>query len=119
MKHVDDVKEALKCCILRNISPEDYTCVKCPYKYVSNCREALINDALELLSKSSIKPYESRAMLPCVCGCKSREHWYGCDGSEQLICKRCGKKVSGISGMDVIRKWNKTIQEELASKTPL
>lgn len=111
MTDIDKVKDGLKRCLLVG------NCDQCAYRGVLRCRHALLDDANELLAK--VKPYESRAMLPCVCGGKSREHWYGCDGSEQLICKRCGKKVSGISGMDVIRKWNKTIQEELASKTPL
>ena len=48
---------------------------------------------------------ESRAMLPCTCGCRRREHWFGAD-YEALVCKQCGRKVSGKNAMDAIRNWN-------------
>lgn len=49
---------------------------------------------------------ESRAMLPCTCGCRRREHWFGAD-YEALVCKQCGRKVSGKNAMDAIRNWNR------------
>ena len=56
---------------------------------------------------------ESRAMLPCKCGCKRREHWLSADREkpEGLKCMKCGFNVWGANQTDVIRQWNKAVQE--------
>lgn len=49
-------------------------------------------------------------LLPCVCGCKRRERWYGGDGSLSLVCKQCGRTIVGKSENKVIRLWNAEMQ---------
>lgn len=60
---------------------------------------------------------ESKAMLPCICGYKLREHWYSADEAkrEGLKCRRCGFEVWGKNATDVIRKWNKAVREAKGS----
>lgn len=50
-------------------------------------------------------------LLPCKCGCKRREHWYGSteERSEILKCYRCGFEVAGKNEIDVHKKWNEAI----------
>ena len=52
-------------------------------------------------------------LLPCKCGCKRREHWFGSTkGNDWIfICSKCGFRVSGESEIDVHAKWNKAIRE--------
>ena len=67
----------------------------------------------------TVKPKrESRAMLPCKCGSKLREHWYSPDAEKREIlkCMRCGFKVSGKNEMDVIREWNRAIRLEQTAR---
>lgn len=71
-------------------------------------------DAIELLTEKPKR--ESRAMLPCKCGCKRREHWYGSDGYEELRCMNCGFKVRGKNATDAIRNWNMAINDEIPKK---
>ena len=54
---------------------------------------------------------ESRAMLPCTCGCRRREHWLTPNGDE-LRCMRCGRRVAGKNATDVIRNWNGEVSAE-------
>ena len=58
--------------------------------------------------------YESRAMLPCKCGCKRREHWCAPDNElcEELRCKKCGFTVAGKNQIDVIRRWNEAVKRD-------
>lgn len=59
--------------------------------------------------KKNIKP----KILPCVCGCKRREHWSNSvENTRTLICKRCHKKIIGKNEIDVINNWNKEICEK-------
>lgn len=55
----------------------------------------------------------SRALMPCKCGCKRREHLYkpGADDPEGLMCMVCGLTVWGHSQMDVIRRWNEEVKQ--------
>lgn len=57
---------------------------------------------------------ESKAMLPCKCGCKLREHWYGNKKGYEctLVCKRCGFEIYGKNETDVIRKWNEAVKRD-------
>lgn len=67
--------------------------------------------AVSMLKEQEPKKRESRAMLPCRCGGKLREHWYGID-SESLVCKRCGFSVIGKNNADVIRRWNEAVKKD-------
>ena len=61
------------------------------------------------LAIATPKKKESRALLPCTCGCKLRERWYG-GGGVELVCKKCGKNVEGKNEIDAIRNWNAMIR---------
>ena len=78
-------------------------------------RADIIKEAILLLEAQEPKKRESKAMLPCKCGCKRREHWYGGDDPnkrEQLKCERCGFTAYGKNATDVIRNWNKAVRED-------
>lgn len=88
--------------------PDDELCEDCCYNVVN---------AIYQVPTISVKPKrESMAMLPCKCGCKRREHWYGNKkGYERtLVCKRCGFEVHGENDTDVIRKWNEAVKRDEA-----
>ena len=54
-------------------------------------------------------------LIPCTCGCKRRENWYGRKNTNDafiLKCCKCGFRVSGISKIDVHKKWNEAINEK-------
>ena len=112
MTKLEKVVKGLECCIKRD-PEDDLRCDACPYPAGSACANRLKIDALELL-KAKYKPRESRKMLPCKCGCKRREHWYGSsyDNSEGLKCIKCGFEVWGKNATDVIRKWNEAVKWE-------
>lgn len=60
--------------------------------------------------KEKVKP---ERLLPCVCGSKRREHWYGSgDKSRILICSKCRREVSGKTEIEAHKKWNEMIKEE-------
>ena len=63
------------------------------------------------LGYSLIKRAPREHFLPCVCGCKQREHWYDVNGvdEEELKCKKCGFSVTG-SHRDVRTIWNDAIR---------
>ena len=75
--------------------------------------QCAVKDALALLEEMEKPKRESRAMLPCKCGCKRREHWLSASSEkpEGLKCMKCGFKVWGTNQTDVIRQWNKAVQE--------
>ena len=52
-------------------------------------------------------------LLPCICGCKRREHWYGStpERARILRCYRCGLEASGKNEIEVHKKWNELIVE--------
>lgn len=53
--------------------------------------------------------------LPCTCGAKRREHWsrWTGDGFKiTLMCRRCGKRVSGMSEAEAKYNWNEVIRNE-------
>ena len=66
--------------------------------------------ALELLKKRQPKPYESRKKLPCVCGKKRVETWWGHD-SVGIICPECRRSVTADSEIGAVRAWNKAVRE--------
>lgn len=54
-------------------------------------------------------------LVPCICGCKRRAHWYeskwndSTHKSQNIVgmrCLRCGREVTGFSLNDVRRNWN-------------
>ena len=112
MTKLEKVVKGLECCT--TIGEDDFPiCNECPYFCDETCPnlDEMHMDALELL-KAKYKPRESRKMLPCKCGCKRREHWYGSsyDNSEGLKCTKCGFEVWGNNAIDVIRKWNEAVK---------
>ena len=59
-------------------------------------------------------------LLPCTCGSKRREHWYGWKGNKETItlcCSRCGKKVTGSTETEARRNWNEAIKAEGRGET--
>lgn len=54
-------------------------------------------------------------LLPCKCGCKYREHWYGAPNSYNaymLKCHNCGFKANGKNIIELHKNWNRLIKEE-------
>ena len=54
-------------------------------------------------------------LLPCKCGCKRREHWYGTTSKNDayiLKCYKCGFRVGGNNEIDVHKKWNEAVKNE-------
>ena len=54
-------------------------------------------------------------LLPCKCGCKRREHWYGPRNSENayiLKCCKCKFSIGGKNEIDVHKKWNEAVKNE-------
>ena len=50
-------------------------------------------------------------LLPCICGCNRRKHWY-CSTGEWLKCEKCGREgYIGKSHAEAIHKWNEMIKE--------
>lgn len=55
-----------------------------------------------------VKKAPKTMLLACTCGCMKRAHWYGKD-SVALVCKKCGRKVTGKNEMNARVNWNKEI----------
>ena len=47
------------------------------------------------LGYNLIKKPPREHYLPCICGCRQREHWIDLTNTEVLKCKRCGLAVIG------------------------
>lgn len=62
----------------------------------------------------AVKPGPEK-LLPCICGCKRREHWYGTNDENRIIlkCRKCGFKAAGKNEADARRKWNEAVKEKL------
>lgn len=58
-----------------------------------------------------INPMEK--LLPCVCGCNRREHWYvsGVFDGVKLKCMKCGREAKGRNDREVRHNWNQMIKE--------
>ena len=83
--------------------------------YVDCVRTDLLQTVVGMLKAQEQKKKESRAMLPCKCGCKRREHWFGGDDPEKfemLKCSHCGFTAYGKNATDVIRNWNKAVKAD-------
>ena len=102
----EKVIRGLWCC-------KTYNCTECPYLKVNGCIPRLYDHAIAMIREQEpVKPKrESRAMLPCKCGCKRREHWFAPDAEmpEELRCCQCRFTVRGKNQTDVIRQWNKAV----------
>ena len=74
-----------------------------------------VNEAYNMAIKALTKKIRERPerLLPCKCGCKRREHWFG--GTEEnreiLKCIKCGFTVYEKNEIDVRKAWNKAINE--------
>lgn len=54
-------------------------------------------------------------LLPCKCGCKRREHWYGephTDRALILKCCKCGFRATGRNDIVLHKNWNRLVKEE-------
>ena len=104
----EKVLQGLEWCIRK--MEGQLVCDECPYDEDFNCLgcSVVLRQAIALLKKPK---RESRAMLPCKCGCKRREHWIapGAEMPEILKCYQCGFTVRGKNQTDVIRQWNKAV----------
>ena len=75
-----------------------------------------VNEAYNMAIKALTKKIRERPehLLPCKCGCKRREHWYGINERSKILkCYKCGFEVAGKNEIDVHKAWNKAILEEL------
>lgn len=62
----------------------------------------------------------SRKTLPCICGCKRKEHWISPDKEkrEGLKCMKCGFEMWGKNSKDAIRRWNTAVEAMRGSAMP-
>ena len=54
-------------------------------------------------------------LLPCVCGCKRREHWTRFMEGEVytvLRCEKCDREAMGRTDREVRHNWNEMIRGE-------
>ena len=50
-------------------------------------------------------------LLPCLCGCKRREHWYGSGNRKYILfCQRCGIEASGRTEREAYKAWNDMVR---------
>lgn len=63
-----------------------------------------------------INPMEK--LLPCVCGCNRREHWYvsGAFDGVKLKCMKCGREANGRNDREVRHNWNQMIKEVMPNE---
>ena len=67
------------------------------------------------LGYNLIKINKPEKLLPCICGCKKREHWarsYKGIRYKILVCPKCGREASGRSEREVRHNWNEMIKGE-------
>lgn len=53
-------------------------------------------------------------LLPCVCGSKRREHWFGSSDDRSVIlkCCRCNLEAAGKNEIEAHKKWNEMITKK-------
>lgn len=75
--------------------------------------KSLLDNTIAILQKHAYPKREK--LLPCLCGCKKRGHWYGYNGAAKvtLKCMKCGFSVSGSSENNAVENWNKAIKKEM------
>ena len=100
---------------LEYCAPGNKPCDGCPMK--DNCKGAAngaMAAAIKLLKEQEPKKRESRATLPCKCGCKRRDHLYAHSSAWPvgLKCAKCGFTVWGDNATDVIRRWNEAVKQD-------
>lgn len=70
-------------------------------------KEEAHRQGYSLIEMNSIK------LIPCSCGHHRRDRIFNpATGIYTLRCKKCGKKVSGISLKKAMLNWNRQIEEE-------
>lgn len=100
-----------KCMLRKSHGDCDGDCENCDLVQDDMELHEMYINVIDIL-QNKIKPRESRAKLPCVCGRKNKETGYGYkDGKEYVVitCPECGLSVKGNSEINAIRAWNKMI----------
>lgn len=112
MTDYEKVVTGLKC-----IKDGNILCKDCGYNniYLRECHTICASEAIALLDELKKKNTKNRPerLVPCTCGCKKREHWYGAKNSENsrtLKCCKCGFTVSGRNEIEVHKKWNEAVK---------
>ena len=77
-----------------------------------------LNDEQIVEIEKALKHKEYIRFLPCKCGYNRREMWFGFDTKTgehhvELVCKKCGYKVSGKNEADAKREWNESVGEKV------
>ena len=56
-------------------------------------------------------------LLPCKCGAKRREHWFGSKSDRAFIlkCYKCGFEASGKNEIEAHKNWNEAVKEHEGS----
>ena len=59
-----------------------------------------------------IKKQEYVKLLPCKCGCNSREHWFSINEGIAYIyvCKKCGATAKGRTDREARLNWNRMVK---------
>lgn len=68
-----------------------------------------IKDGLKELGFNLIPVKKRENLLPCVCGSKRREHWYG-PNFISLVCPRCRLEARGTNETELRKNWNEMIR---------
>ena len=77
-------------------------------------RQDVIKEA-KALGYKLIKDTPREKLLPCICGCNRREHWFTCAKGVKYVvlkCVRCEREASGQSEREAIHNWNEMIRGE-------
>ena len=66
-----------------------------------------------------IKKQKTERLLPCICGCTKRSHYYitkpGLRKGRGLVCKKCGLTAEGEAST-VRKNWNDMIKRKKEEK---
>lgn len=109
---IDRMIEGLNRCFVEEI--DDSNCNGCPYDGRRFCYKALRNEIVRALNEARPKKRESRARLPCVCGCKRTSIVYrvGVNEGQYLRCDNCGIcSPMSETYIGAVRAWNAMINQ--------
>ena len=69
-----------------------------------------IKEGLKELGFNLIPVKKRENLLPCICGGKRREHWYG-PKFIFLKCPKCGFEARGLTEAEVRKNWNELVRK--------